>query len=178
LLPFRLVLIFTLPLSLMADDLSSKLIQRGRELMLDGQFSNSLPYLEKLHRREPHHEKTGYYLALALIYQEKPVSKKAYREDLQRAVALLARSIEQYSRISDRGEELGLRYFYQGLAYWYGQDALKALHAFRAAYRADFERLDAVYNQFSILEELGKWEEADLARNHYRRLLKSSSIDD
>lgn len=151
---------------------------RARELMMDGQFSASLPYLEKLHKRQPFEEKTGYYLALALLYQEKPRSKTAYRQDLRRAVALLSHSIEQYTRIADRGEELGLRYFYQGLAYWYGQDALKALYAFRAAYRADFERLDAVYNQFAILEELGKWDEADLVRNQYRRLLKSSAIDD
>ena len=64
------------------------------------------------------------------------------------------------------------------MAYWYSGDSMRALTAFRSSYRADFQRVDAVYNEYALLEELGLRVQADLVRRRYLKLLKTLDVDD
>lgn len=180
----RLAVILLLTLVLGAGALSArgdryrKLYDRVFELIEANSYTAAIPLLRKMVELQAYNERARYMLALALLYQEKPVSPEQYRQDLKEAIDHLRETIKIWSRVAPRGEELGLRYFYLGLALWYYGEPVQALESFRACYRADFERLDAVYNQFALLEELGKYREAQEVWIQYRQLQDTNTIDD
>ena len=155
-----------------------KLYDRALELIEAGGYTRSIPLLRKMAELQPYNERALYMLSLALLYQEKLVDPKRYRADLKEAIDNLRETSVIWRRVAPRGEELGLRYFYLGLALWYYGEPVQALEAFRACYRADFERLDAVYNQYALLEELGKYREAQEVWIQYKQLQDTNTIDD
>lgn len=155
-----------------------KLYDRAFELIDAGSYTRSIPLLRKMSELQPYNERALYMLSLALLYQEKPVSPEQYRKDLKEAIDNLRQTVVIWRRVAPRGEELGLRYFYLGLAFWYYGEPVQALESFRACYRADFERLDAIYNQFALLEELGKYKEAEEVWVQYQQLQDTNTIDD
>ncbi len=155
-----------------------QLYDRAFELIEAGSYQASIPLLRKMAELQPYNERAHYTLALALLYQEKPVPAAPYKASLKEAIQHFRATVEVWKRVSPRGEELGLRYFYLGLALWYYGEPVQALEAFRASYRADFERLDAVYNQFALLEELGKYQEAAEVWVLYKQLQDTNTIDD
>ena len=157
--------------------------EKALELCKAGRVKDSLPYFEKMVELQPYNEMALYMLALALLHQEnveRPEAAEArkYRKDCLRAADLLTRTVAMQERYSLRSEDLGLRYMYLGLAYWYGGDSLRALSAFRKSYEADFIRLDAIYNQYCILEELGRDREAQVVLERYLELRKKVQVDD
>ena len=128
-------------------------------------------------RLQPYNEKALWLYALALLHQKR-ASKGAFKRDARRAVRLLQSCVLMQKRYRKRSRALGLRYFFLGMAFWYAGDSLQALYSFQKAYRADYDRLDAVYNEYALLNELGKKGEATLALRRYIRLVKSSKVDD
>ena len=159
--------------------LFQKLSEAAADHVRAGRFSASLPYYRKMVRLEPYNERALFLLAQALLFQEQPaVNAASYRRGIREAQQLLSRCVAEHTRIADRSPELGLRYLYLGLALWFDGKAERALSAFERSYRADFERLDALYNEFAVLEELGKFAEADLKRQELASLQKSATVDD
>lgn len=159
-------------------ELYQDLATRSRELLARGRISQSIPYLRRMLELQPYNENAMYRLSLALIYQEEPVPREEYLRDLREAARLLEEGIVMQARVEERSEALGLRHYHRGVALWYAGEARQALAAFERSYRADFLRLDALYNQYAILEELGKEAEAREIQARYRRLSTRQGIDD
>lgn len=155
----------------------AQLLARARELAAKNEIGRSIPYWEEMARLQPYNEQALYRLALAHLYR-RDVGAAAYRKGCLRAAHLLRRAAAMQERVSLRSPDLGLRYLYLGLALWYAGDALSALGAFQASYRADFERRDAVFNQLAIHEELGHETEAVVVRRELKRLSKDVGTDD
>ncbi len=151
--------------------------ERAVELAKAGKVSAGLPYFEKMVQLQPYNETALYLLSLALLHRPN-IPRDRYRRGLRRAVALLKTCVKMQKRYRERSPALGLRYFYLGMAYWYSGDSMRALTAFRSSYRADFQRVDAVYNEYALLEELGLRVQADLVRRRYLKLLKTLDVDD
>ncbi len=155
----------------------SMLHSRARDLASRGAVGDAVPYLEEMVRLQPYNERALFLLASALLHR-RDLSAEPYRRGCRRAADLLRQAATMHARVSSRGQELGLRYLYLGLALWYGGDSRAALAAFQAAYRADFERRDAVFNQLAIHEELGQEAEAEVVRREIRKLSKDPGLDD
>ena len=155
----------------------SDLLVRARELTSRGEAGRSIPYWEEMARLQPYNERALYRLALAHLYR-RDVDAVAYRKGCRRAAGLLRQTVTMQERVGPRGPDLGLQYLYLGLALWYGGDSSAALSAFQAAYRADFERRDAVFNRLAIHEELGQEAEAAAVRAELRKLSQDAGTDD
>lgn len=154
-----------------------KLEKRALELVGSGEIDSALPYFRRMAKLQPYNERALYLLALALLYRKK-VTEEEYLKNCHEAIRLLENCVELQTRFRNRSRPLGLRYFYLGMAFWFGGDSLQALKAFQNSYRADFERLDAIYNQYAILEEMGRSGEAAEIRNQYEKLSRFVNIDD
>lgn len=176
---FFVVLLLALPPGLRGADrqrfnaLQTKAVNLARQ----GKVGASVPYWEEMVRLQPYNEGALYRLALAHLHR-KDVGGEQYREGCRRAVGLLRQAVTMQQRVSVRGPELGLRFLYLGLALWYSGEAEQAESAFLNAYRADFERRDAVYNRFAVLSEAGKHAEARVVEQEYLRISKDTSLDD
>ncbi|MBX7057302.1 MAG: hypothetical protein K1X75_04505 [Leptospirales bacterium] len=147
-------------------------------LLRDGRIQATIPLLSRLVELEPYNENALYRLALALLYQESPPSAAAYRESLQQARRLLERCAVLQSEVSERGSALALRHFHLGMLLWMQGDRNGALAAFERSYLADYQRLDALYNQYAIQEELGQLAAAAATRKRYLRLVARGDLDD
>lgn len=171
------LLLLAVGFDLGAQSRFSMLHSRARDLASRGAVGAAVPYLEEMVRLQPYNERALFLLALALIHR-RDLPAEPYRGGCRRAAELLRRAAAMHARVSPRGQELGLRYLYLGLALWYGGDSRAALAAFQAAYRADFERRDAVFNQLAIHEELGQEAEAEVVRREIQKLSKDPGLDD
>lgn len=150
----------------------------ARVLLENGRLRESLPYLRRLAELQPYDEVQIYRLALALLYQDGAPAPAAYEADLKQAIVRLEDCVARQLRVAERGEALGLRLFHLGVAYWYAGDLGRAYSAFERSQRADFLRLDALYNMYAIQEELGHAGEAAMLRNRYRKLVARQDLDD
>lgn len=155
-----------------------ELQRTARVLLENGRLRESLPYLRRLAELQPYDEVQIYRLALALLYQDGSPSPAAYQADLKQAIVRLEDCVARQLRVAERGEALGLRLFHLGVAYWYAGDLGRAYSAFERSQRADFLRLDALYNMYAIQEELGHAGEAAMLRNRYLKLVARQDLDD
>ncbi len=151
--------------------------EKADSLLQTDRVKESIPYLKKIYEIQPFNEKAGFRLALALLNQEGEPSA-SYISDCREAARILSQCAALMRNVSERGPELGLRYFYLGMAHWFAGDALRAITDFQNSYRADFLRIDSVYNQYVIQEELGNESEARLLRQQYIRLAGKVQSDD
>lgn len=155
-----------------------QLKERALALTNEGKLSEAIPYWKKMVELQPYNEKALYQLALVLLLQEKELSPDEARKQATEAVHLLEECVRLQLSVSNRGPDAGLRFFYLGMALWYSGESLRAVSAFENSYRADFQRVDAIYNQATILAELGYRERSDQTLARYRELAKKLQQDD
>lgn len=159
-----------------AEDRFRLLHQEAMRLSALGEIQKSIPYFEKMLELQPYNEEAKYLLACAYLYQENP--GKDYGRDVSASILLLEDASRLQLSVTDRSENLGLRYFQLAMAYWMKGDLAQAISVFEKSYRADFQRLDAIYNRFVLYHQLGKPTEAGIELRRYQRLTKASGIDD
>ncbi|MBI3395159.1 MAG: hypothetical protein HY042_04945, partial [Spirochaetia bacterium] len=155
-------------------DRYSDLQDKVRTLVKEGLVDEAKPYAAAMIEAQPYNENAQYLYARILLLGRSP---EAFRENCRKADALLASSAKILEGVSDRGEPLGLRLFYLGLARWYCGDPVQAVSMFQRSFRADFQRLDALYNIYAILEEQGARAEAEVAWKAYLRASKKKTKD-
>lgn len=147
-------------------------------LLNASRIAEAIPILEKLAELQPYNEPALYRLALALLYQQQIGEERDYQRDLLRARNLLAESVQRLERIQTRGSDLSMRHFHLGMAQWMLGERDAALASFERSYRADFLRVDALYNQYALLQELGQNSAAEAMRLRYVRLVSRGDLDD
>ncbi len=147
-------------------------------LLNASRIAEAIPILEKLAELQPYNEPALYRLALALLYQQQIGEERDYQRDLLRARNLLAESVQRLERIQTRGSDLSMRHFHLGMAQWMLGERDAALASFVRSSRAGFLRVDALYNQYALLQELGQNSAAEAMRLRYVRLVSRGDLDD
>ena len=136
-------------------------------LIEKGQFDAACPIFESALRQEPTSDRLKMGLVRCLLFRRESTD---YAVDLRRALRLLEESIRVYEGIPGQGKALAWRHFYSAMALWYLNQSEQALAAFDRAFRLDATLHQALYNSITILEELGRFEEARLRKQTYRRI--------
>ncbi|MEQ9366963.1 MAG: hypothetical protein RIF32_22175 [Leptospirales bacterium] len=164
------------PAPLIARDRAAALAGAGERLLQAGQTDQSLPYLRKLLELQPHNDNARYALALALLFPTESADRAGglTRNRLQESADHLTECLERARGVSDTGAFTGGRLFYLALAHWWLGNPDQALGFFEQSFRADPERIEALYNRFAIYEELGKSSEARLELDRYLKLAESA----
>ncbi|MBW7858269.1 MAG: tetratricopeptide repeat protein [Leptonema sp. (in: Bacteria)] len=170
----------TLPLLFIAITLSRSLFclpeqemaKQARQLLSEAKFDEAAILYQKLLNRQAADDRSKVGLAVSLIYR----NGRNYQNDLNKAIALLNESIQLHSMIPNSNQPLAFRYFQLGIAYWYLGRSDFALAAFDRCYLADRSMTAAVFNSITILEELGRFEEANQKKQFYRQIATENSV--
>jgi tetratricopeptide (TPR) repeat protein len=143
------------------------LAERPEDLIEKGQFDAACPLLEAALKKEPHSDRLKMGLVLCLLLRR---DSRDYPSDLRQSLRLLEESILLYQGIPGEEKALAWRNFHAGMALWYLNQSEQALAAFDRAFRFDPALHQALYNSITILEELGRYEEARLRKEIYIRI--------
>lgn len=138
-------------------------------LLKEGQFDAACPLIEAALRREPASDRLKMGLVRCLLMRRESAD---YVVDLRRALGLLKESIRIYEGIPGQEKALAWRHFYAGLALWYLNQPELALASFDRALRLDRTFHQALYNTITILDELGRYEEARLRKQTYIQIAR------
>lgn len=141
--------------------------EAAEALSKKGQFDAACPLIESALRQEPTSDRLKMGLVRCLLMRRE---SDDYVVDLRRALRLLEESIRIYEGIPGQEKALAWRHFYVGMALWYLNQSEQALAAFDRALRLDATFHQALYNSITILDELGRYEEARLRKQTYIRI--------
>lgn len=141
--------------------------EAAEALLKKGQFDAACPLIEAALRQEPTSDRLKMGLVRCLLMRRESAH---YVVDLRRALRLLEESIRIYEGIPGQEKALAWRHFYAGMALWYLNQSELALAAFDRALRLDATFHQALYNSITILDELGRYEEARLRKQTYIRI--------
>ncbi len=141
--------------------------EEAEALLRGGNYDEACPRLEALLVQEPTSDAIKMGLVQCLLLRSQSSS---YPTDLRRALGLLQESIRLHEGIPGMEGPLARRHFYAGMALWYLNRSEQALSAFDRARRLDPSLHQALYNTITILEQLGRHEEARLRRQLYIRI--------
>ncbi|KAB2929382.1 MAG: tetratricopeptide repeat protein [Leptonema illini] len=148
--------------------LSAESEGKAAEALIEkGQFDAACPFFESALRQEPTSDRWKMGLVRCLLMRRESAD---YAVDLRRALRLLEESIRIYEGIPGQEKALAWRHFYVGMALWYLNQSEQALAAFDRALRLDATFHQALYNSITILDELGRYEEARLRKQTYIRI--------
>ncbi|EHQ04780.1 tetratricopeptide repeat protein [Leptonema illini] len=141
--------------------------EAAEALLKKGQFDAACPVFESALRQEPTSDRLKMGLVRCLLMRRESAD---YVVDLRRALRMLEESIRIYEGIPGQEKALAWRHFYAGMALWYLNQSELALAAFDRALRLDPTFHQALYNSITILDELGRYEEARLRKQTYIRI--------
>lgn len=143
--------------------------EAAEALLKKGQFDAACPLIEAALRREPASDRLKMGLVRCLLMRRESAD---YVVDLRRALGLLKESIRIYEGIPGQEKALAWRHFYAGMALWYLNQPELALASFDRALRLDRTFHQALYNTITILDELGRYEEARIRKQTYIRIAR------
>lgn len=141
--------------------------EAAEALLKKGQFDAACPLIETALRQEPTSDRLKMGLVRCLLMRRESAD---YVVDLRRALRMLEESIRIYEGIPGQEKALAWRHFYAGMALWYLNQSELALAAFDRALRLNATFHQALYNSITILDELGRYEEARLRKQTYIRI--------
>jgi tetratricopeptide (TPR) repeat protein len=141
--------------------------EAAEALLKNGQFDAACPLIEAALRQEPTSDRLKMGLVRCLLMRRESAD---YVVDLRRALRMLEESIRIYEGIPGQEKALAWRHFYAGMALWYLNQSELALAAFDRALRLNATFHQALYNSITILDELGRYEEARLRKQTYIRI--------
>lgn len=147
--------------SLRAGENSTDLYQKGAALALRGDIRAAIEIFRRVVAISPEYTLGHYGLGKALLYTDGGVEDAV--EHLRKAVIL------------DRRFAKG--YFYLGMALMLSKRYVRALHAFKKAYRYDTSLTEALYNSAVIYEILQKKRKAQWYYNEYLYMKEKGRMD-
>ncbi|MDH5657674.1 MAG: hypothetical protein OEZ34_17295 [Spirochaetia bacterium] len=137
-----------------------------------GVYKSTIPDLKKILNLRPYHDRILIHYAIALMYQENPISEEEYIVDCRKASELLLKVIHLNQANLKAGftDQLALLYFYRGLSLWFSGQPDQALHEFSLSIKYDPSLFQAVFNQAVILMEMGRMQEFNMKIQEYEGL--------
>ena len=150
--------------SLLSQTSASEVVEQVRAQQFETACANVSVWLQK----EPTSDALKMSLVQCLLFQNNGRTQKIYQSDLKKALKLLHESIQTYESVPGESKQLAMRYFYAALVHWYLDQPDLSLSAFERAYRTDTTLVAALYNPITLLEELGRYREAETYKQTYR----------
>lgn len=160
------VLIAFLPMRSVICLPEQEMAKQAQLLLNQGKFNEAVILYQKLVAHQPADDRSKVGLSVALIYR----NGRNYQHDLRKAIQLLQESIQLYEMIPNSKSQLAFRYFQLGMAYWYFGRSDFALSNFERCYLNDRSMIQSVYNSITILEELGRFEDANRKKQSYYQI--------
>ncbi|MCC5814878.1 MAG: tetratricopeptide repeat protein [Leptospira sp.] len=168
-----------------------QLKKKAYEYFQNGEYSLSIPYIERYLEIQPAEIYMRLVYANALLYKEDlPIPTrdedsysrsqkwKEIRSNYKESAAIFEINIAKLEMVRPRDPALGKWYYQWAMAEWFSGNKEKALKLFQKSVKKDFTLIDSYYNMGAIYESMGQYADAEKAWRNYVQAEKELNVED